>query len=422
MPDIAYFKYFVRVVSSQMLGKYDITLKNFIKMIKHNMSPRNRIVNYDIWLKDLTEDIIKKKNFNSEYIDVSNLSKQVCILNTKLYDTGGHTELLVRELKHYHSDYPMYVYLTNSFLDKKESQEQLEKFKLIKEFAKDYHVSSENVSLTDKVFEAFTYITDNKITKIICNFHMHDAVSCMILYMLKKYTNIEIDFWNHGDHFYSLGTTFVDKIYTRTKNGKACSPYLQNNKKVVTGKFLFDKTNNHYDEQEFVKKRAELNIPEGAFITLTGCGMHKLCPNYFKMIHKMLKKNKNIYHIFVCTMKDEMKQKLQKKYKLNERFIIIDFVANFDFYIQLSDLYVDSFPQGSALTLVDYIKYSKPVVIKINKKEPERSFEEYLYPNYEYAFENIDDMLGGILELSNDSGKYAEMSDKVYKYFERTYI
>ena len=45
-------------------------------------------------------------------------------------------------------------------------------------------------------------------------------------------TNINIDFCNHGDHHYSLGTTFADKIYTRVKNGHALTPYLKNNTKV----------------------------------------------------------------------------------------------------------------------------------------------------------------------------------------------
>ena len=44
----------------------------------------------------------------------------------------------------------------------------------------------------------------------------------------------------------------------------------------------------------------------------------------------------------------------------------------------MCDFYVDSFPQGSALTLIDCIQMKKPVVIKINKQNKFKSFEENL--------------------------------------------
>lgn len=422
MPDISYYKHFLRAVISMSLGKYDITLDAFIKMIKHNLSPKNRIINYDNWIKYVTEKIIKEKNLQFQNIDVSNLPKKNCIICTELYDTGGHTELVVRDLQQHGKEYPIFVYLTNSFLREKEKMEQIEKSKIIKELAQDYYISDKNISMTDKVFELYNYIVDNKITNAVCMFHMQDAVSCAVLYLIKKYTNIEIDFCNHGDHHYSLGTTFADKIYTRVKNGHALTPYLKNNTKVVYGTFVLDGNINHYDNELFIQKREELGIPKDAFITLTGCSLHKLCPDHFKMIHTMLEQNKNIHHIFICTMDEKKKQKLKKKYKLDKRFIIIDYVPNFDFYIQLSDLYVDSFPQGGALTLVDYIKHSKPVIIKINKKEAIRSFEEYLYPNYEFAFDTSKGMLEGITKIANDKELYKQMQEKVHEHFLKTYL
>ena len=219
-----------------------------------------------------------------------------------------------------------------------------------------------------------------------------------------------------------MGTTFADRIYTRVKDGCALTPYLKNNKKVVGGSFVFDNDINHYDNELFDKKRSEFGIKKNAFITITGCNYKKVGEEYFRMIKKMLELNKNIYHIFVCTLDEKEKQKIRNKYRLGERFIITDFIPNFDFYIQLSDLYIDSFPQGSALTLVDFIKHSKPVVIKVNEKEPVRSFEEYLYDNYEYALKTPKEMLNGILELAGNKDKYNEISQKVQKFFEEKYV
>ena len=87
----------------------------------------------------------------------------------------------------------------------------------------------------------------------------------------------------------------------------------------------------------------------------------------------------------------------------------------------MSDLYVDSFPQGSALTLVDYIKNAKPVLIKVNKENPIKSFEEYLYPGYEYACNTVDEMLDGIGVLSDNKAEYLRVSEKVKNYYETNY-
>ena len=422
MPSISYFRHLIRAVFYQITGNYDMIFDAFIKMTKHNMSPNSKFINYDLWIKNITEKIIEKKFLHFCSVDVSTYPKKNCILNTELYDNGGHTELVLRYLQQNQKTENIFVYLTNIKCRENNFFEQVEKCKAIENLSEGYYVSSKDTSMTDKIFEAYNYIIDNKITNVICNFHMQDAVSCAVLYMLKKYTNIEIDFWNHGDHYFSLGTTFADRIYTRVKDGCALTPYLKNNKKVVAGNFVFDNNINHYDNELFDKKRSEFGIRENAFITITGCNYKKVGEEYFKMIKKMLEVNKNIYHIFVCTIDKKEKQKIINKYRLSERFIITDFIPNFDFYIQLSDLYIDSFPQGSALTLVDFIKHSKPVVIKVNEKEPVRSFEEYLYENYEYAFKTSKGMLNGILELAENKDKYNEISQKVQKFFEEKYV
>ncbi len=93
--------------------------------------------------------------------------------------------------------------------------------------------------------------------------------------------------------------------------------------------------------------------------------------------------------------------------------IFLDYQSNFNFFIQLSDLYIDSFPQGSALTLVDYIKHSKPDVIKICEENPIHSFETYLYDGYEYACKSPEEMFDKISKLISDKDEYAKISQKV---------
>lgn len=422
MPDISYYKHFLRALISMLFGSYDITLDAFIKMIKHNLSPDKKVINYENWLGKIADKILAKRGLNIEFTNVSNYPAKILILNTELYDTGGHTELAVRYTKAFREDYPINIYLTNSSIRSIQTFENLKKCIELKELANDYYISAPDIKMEDKVFEAFSYIINNKITTINANIHMQDAVGAIVLYLVKKYTNININFWNHAEHFYSLGFNFSDTIFTRLKGGSPQTPYLKNCKKTVYVPFLMEEDFKKFPEDDFINEKIKLEIPDGAFITLTGCSMKKLCNEYFYMIRDVLSENKNIYHIFICSMSDKAKEKLIKKYKLDKnRFKIIDFTNNFDFYIQLSDLYIDSFPQGGALTLVDYIRYSKPVIIKINKKEPIRSFEDYLYDGYEFAFETSEGMKKGVLQLANDKKLYYDTSKKVKDYYDKEY-
>ena len=99
MPSISYFRHLIRAVFYQMTGNYDMIFDAFIKMTKHNMSPNSKFINYDLWIKNITEKIIEKKDLHFCSVDVSTYPKKICILNTELYDNGGHTELVLRYLQ-----------------------------------------------------------------------------------------------------------------------------------------------------------------------------------------------------------------------------------------------------------------------------------------------------------------------------------
>ena len=172
-------------------------------------------------------------------------------------------------------------------------------------------------------------------------------------------------------------------------------------------------------KNEISKIKQNLNIDKNMFVTLTGCSTRKLNNQYYSLIKKMLKENKNITHILVTDPKKH--NLIRKKIGEKSRLILLDFCPNFDEYIQLADIYIDSFPQGSALTLVDCIKYKKPVIVRANLKEPIRSFEEYLYPNYPYTCTTNKEMLAKINKIANDKKEYEEISKKVYEHCVKTY-
>lgn len=410
-------KYLLKGLFYTEIGCYDSALYNFLKSINYNLSPYKKNINYNKLIEKNADLILKKENLSLKYVDVSKYPKKILILNSEIYDSGGHTEVALRYAECFCSKYPIYFYITNVFR-RGDNEIAPVKSNLIKEMVSEFYMSSQNISLDKKIIELYNYILDKQITTINVNIHMSDVVSCACLYLIKKFTNINVIFWNHADHFYSLGTDYCDKIITRCKNGKSITPYLIDDNKVIQLPFLMC-------EKDYIcheNIRENFNIPKDAFVTLTGCEMGKLGDGYFNLVRKLLDENKKIYHILVTNCKPENINGLRKKYKLDsERFIFQSFTPYFDDYINASNLYIDSFPQGSALTLVDCIKYSIPVAVKINKKSPTKSFEEYLYPNYELASETEDGLFSVVLNISNNLTFYNSMKDKVYNHFKSTY-
>lgn len=415
MKFIRQLKYLIKI--KFLKNNHDKVLRTYMKLVKLDLTPTTKKLDYNFLITNVAEEIFERKKIKLEKIKIEFTKPKILILNSEIYDRGGHTEVAMRYIEAFKDEYLINFYLTT--IGNLSNETAPSKSKHIKNIVNDYYESSDNLGFDEKVIELYHYVIDNKITTINVNMFMFDTVACAALGILKKYTNINIVFWNHGDHWYSLGTDFADVILTRIQNGQAITPYLKDKKNIIQPPFL-ESTNkiNEYSKNDINKIKEELNIPIDAFVTMTGCELQKLNKAYFELVKNLLYQNKNLYHLFICTIKDEKKQEIKNKIGENSgRLIIIDFVPNFDFYIQLSDLYVDSFPQGSALTLVDCIKHSKPVVIKVNKKEPIRSFEEYLYKDYEFACETSKLMEERIYEMINDKIKYGQSSKKVRSFY-----
>lgn len=163
--------------------------------------------------------------------------------------------------------------------------------------------------------------------------------------------------------------------------------------------------------------KESLGIPQEAFVTLTGCHRQKLGAEYFELIRRILQSNERIYHIWVGGAGES-----DAECKINsKRFVKTEFSTDFDSFIAACDLYIDSFPQGSALTLVDCIRQGKPVVIKINEEFRFKSFEEYLYEGYELASATSEGMFVGVTRLASDKAFYSKMREKVLTHYKNTY-
>lgn len=403
---------------NMFLSKYEKALEYIYRAVCVDLEPYKKVIDYDKKIANIIEGLIKSKKLKFENIDISNLETKILVLNTEIYDNGGHTECVLRLIKTFYQEYDFYFYLTNIFKHFEKCAPI--KSAKIKKLVKEYFQSSMNLNFVEKIFELYNYILDKKITTIYVNIHMQDVVGCAVLYLVKKYTTINVIFFNHADHYYSLGTTFANKILTRCKNGKAITQYLKNNKKTLSVPFLINKEEiNEKISNELIQN---LGLPENSFVSLTGCTLNKLGDDYFKLIKELLNSNPNFYHILVTEDNEEERNRIIRTYNFDKkRFLIRDFTSYFDAYINFADIYIDSFPQGSALTFVDCMKLKTPVIVKKNIKEPIKSFEEYFYQDYEMVCNTEDEMFNKINQIYNDKNLYEKIQNKIFDYFNKIY-
>lgn len=413
-------KYRYRLAKAFKKKSYDDVLLYYQRIVKNDLTPEKKKINFDQKILAVAENIFRANNLPLEFNSIKAEKPNILILSSEIYDSGGHTEVAIRYINAFKDDFTIIFYLTT--LGTASCKTAPEKSKIIKSMAADYLELPAKLSNSDKVITLYYYIVTNKITTLNVNIHMFDSVGCAVLGLIKKYTDINIVYWNHTDHLYALGTEFADVIMTRCVNGKAMALYLADKKNVVQLPFL-EKTNvaRVFASSKIQHLKQKWGVPQDAFITMTGASMEKLKDKkntYFELVKKILEHNANVCHVLVSSIslqeKDWIRSVMGNVY---DRFITVDFTADFDLFIQASDLYIDSFPQGSALTLVDFIKHKKPVVIKVNKNNPIKSFEKYLYDDYEYACENISMMFEKTNFLIRNKHEYDKASYKVHKYY-----
>ena len=139
----------------------------------------------------------------------------------------------------------------------------------------------------------------------------------------------------------------------------------------------------------------------------------------------MLLNERQCKHVIVTELLEKEKRDIAKVFKGNkqllERLIIVERVAEFDLLLQMADVFIDSFPLGSALVHIDAIRNKRPTVIKKDAANELYTFYNYLYDDYEYAVEDLQEMLGKTLFLLRNREERQRVAARCYQHYLDTY-
>jgi len=367
--------------------------------------------------------------YSNKFHKTSTLNQNsIGYLATILYNVGGHTACLINQIKSFHKEFESHLFLTmkrNILLDKDSKN-----IKIINNLVKieDVNFLTKKANYVDSIISLYNKIIDSRIQILFLYIHMNDVVSVATISLLRKYTDIKIIFFNHADHLPVLGMKFSHLIIDARLAGQNITQEIRGYNNTILMPLQQQKIDEtiYFPEIKIKEIRSQLGIKNDEYFTLTGGHSSKMfeennSSEYFLMILNLLLAEPKLKHVIMSEFNDDLSIIIDKIFAnysdLKQRLIIIDRVPDFDVYMQACDLLIDTFPQGGALIHLDMMRNKKPTVVKINKKEPFKSFEFYLPKNYEYMYDNVEEMKVGILKLLYSKSEQKIAAEKLYQYY-----
>jgi hypothetical protein len=355
--------------------------------------------------------------------------QRVGILASTIFDVGGHTECLMRFVESFHADYDLHLFLTNtngsSCVQAKTKYAQLQSVLRVTSLEGDVG------GYRDKIISLLEAVLDARVKMLFVYMHMDDVVSCAVLCYLARHTDVKVVFFNHGDHTFSLGFEGSHLVIELRRQGQYITEKYRNkrNTTLIPLQGVRGEKLRIYTDEELRSKRRSLGLTADDLVTLSGFSSYKVFKDkknsYLTLIKNLLLNEERCKHILVTEISEKERKSIDKVFRGNEhlleRLIVIERVVEFDLLLQVADLYIDSFPLGSALVHIDAIRNRRPTMIKKNSRNESYTFYNYLYEGYEYAVEDVGEMLARSLFLLRDREERERVAKRCYQHYLETY-
>lgn len=356
-------------------------------------------------------------------------SSRVATLATKLYNVGGHTPCLINFVRSFYQDYELQCFLTQRNHTINISCN--EKIHLISDLVPIKGIDLNKRRVAKDIVNLFNLIVSAKPRILFLYIHNDDVVASAVVALLRQKSDIKIIFFNHSDHLPVLGMKFAHLIL----DARSAAQHITQEERGYQNSLIMPlqsqqaNANIYYSEDRLIAKRRELGIQKDNLFTLSGFSAYKIFANdaspYISMIRDLLMQEPELKHVLVTELSSKQKAILEEVFLNQEearsRLIIISRVSDFDILLQSCDLFIDSFPVGSALVHIDMMRNKRPTVVKINRENPIHSFEAYLPTDYAYVYADVKAMEKGIRKLLNDKLEQKRVAMVLYQHYLRTF-
>ncbi|MCD9584363.1 hypothetical protein [Tenacibaculum maritimum] len=354
---------------------------------------------------------IERKKIREDFKEIVPVPNSCLHVVTKAYLTGGHTRVIERWIDACNPSEKHSVILLN--------QTNLRRIpNLLKDLVKnkngDFIIlpsSSDEVDKANKLRNiAFSY------ESIILHHHPNDAVPLMA-FSAKEF-NRPIVCFNHSGHTFWLGSSIVDFCIDIEKNQNNCT--IQ--KRGIKNTAIIDMpVDSHIDHAPLRKEslKVKFNIPKEKVIISSMASMYKYTPmeeiDFVSSIRKILEANDNAVFIGIGITKTIDKWR-QLALNFEGRVFLLGHVNynNISQYLEETDLYIDSFPYNSWLSLIDAINIGKCPSLVL--KTPVG------YPNFIEGTYSLCNSIEELIEKSRTLLQSKERREKLFSELNESFL
>lgn len=360
------------------------------------------------------------KKFNTP----TNFVYDIGFMASELYDMGGHTPCLVNLAESIFSKKKHPLIITRLKTTYQKAPIAMKRLKVCCDiYGEDFH----SYKIVNSLINLYNTVVTHPPKVIYMYIHPNDILATALVYLLKKYAGIKFIFHNHASHFPNLAMTMAEYIMDGEESAIEITNqkrHLFNCKKIGLQSRRASEIK-YYSDEIISEKKKELGIPKDCLLTVSGGSSYKYFEGnkspHFEMIKRILEKVPRLYHLAITVLSKEQRNIVNKIFEDSpnekKRLIFHSLTPNYDILFQCADLFIDSFPISSAMTQIDLMSMKIPTVVKINKQNPEISFEKYMPKDYKYMFNSVSDMENGILELLESKEKRENLAKDNYEFW-----
>ena len=270
---------------------------------------------------------------------------------TEAYDTGGHTQLLIRWIENQQSDNSHSVVLTNSEAPVPDSLAQVVKYQ-----GEVHHLHQRSWVAKAKELARLA----SRFEKIILHIHPNDVVA-NLAFAHQRFTR-PVGFMNHADHMFACGFSVANVVFELSEEGAQFSQQYRGVKNTHSINIPIAR-----NTQSFSGSAAKriLGLPDDARVVLSIATEYKYGngDDFVRMAHRIVDLAPNVFFVLVgpsC----EKKVWREAKERSDGRIMPIGRVerAQLDQYIASADLYIESFPFGSYTAFLEVAAYGIPLL------------------------------------------------------------
>ena len=294
---------------------------------------------------------------------ITTKTKRFLHVMSRCYLKGGHTRIVERWINASEKDEQHSVYLTeqHSLNDIPDNLKQY-----VKNRNGVIHIENQTAPIVNKANNLRAFSLDFDV--VIMHQHMHDPVPLMA-YSVSEYKKLVIVF-NHAGHLFWLGRNVADFVIDIEKNQNNITKQLRGVTKSAVINMPVSANQSQILPAKTKTLRKKLSIPQESIVLLTMASDFKYEPtlefDFPRSIERILEQAPTAIFIGIGLQKrHSIWTKLQSIYQ--ERVVLlgsIPFKEATD-YLSVADLYVDSFPMNSWVSMIDAISIGKLPVVSV---------------------------------------------------------